>query len=373
MLKKSLLFGVLFLPLAVSAATLHISDDYFLRGSEKATDDLYVLARRATIAGEVRGDAVALGQAISSHGEIGADVLFAGGAVDLRGRVADDARLLGGQIVVSGEVSHDLLAIGPEIEIVSSASVGGDLYAVGERMRMAGKVDGRVRFLGDELRIDGPVAGDVEAWGEVSFGERGKVGGDLIYHAPRELAIPKERVAKEVIFDEMPRGGMNALAGLGGFFSGFFSLWALMTLTFGCALLFLARSRTEEVLLDAAGAFWLRVLRGLLIILLVPIAAFFLFVTVVGASLGIALAALLTAAAVASSALAGILLGMAGERVFFKRSAFPLTYRPVLLGGIALAAVSMIPYIGPLIYFLLFFAALGSTGTVFYRHLREVW
>lgn len=357
------------MPIVVLAAQVHIGSDYFLKGSEKSGDDVYVLAPSATFAGAVSGDAVAVAEGIVSQGEISADAFFVGERVLLGGSVGDDARLLGAQVIVSGEVSDDLLAIGPEISLLPSATVLGNLYTIGGREKIAGQVAGSVRSFARETRIEGSVGGTVEVWGKVFLGERAAIGGDLIYHASREVTIPSgARVGGEVIFDRVREGG----SGLAGLFSGLFSLQILMMLAFAFALLLLARERTEEVLLDAISHFWPRVLRGLIILVLLPVAAALLFASVVLFPIGIALAAFFIASLLAASASAGILVGLWVERVLFKRAPFPLWWRPVLLGILALSLISVIPYVGLLIHAVLLLAALGGVGTVCYKHLKEV-
>lgn len=358
-------------PLVALAAQVHIGSDYFLKGSEKSADDLYVLAPSATLAGSVTGDAVAVARGIQSAGEVSADAFFAGERVVLGGRVGDDARLLGAQVLVSGDVSDDVLAIGSEITLLPSATVLGNLYAIGGRVKIAGEVAGNVQSVSRETRIEGPVGGSVEAWGAVSLGERATIGGDLIYHASREMTIPGEQVRGAVIFDPV-REGDRGLSRLTGLFSGLFSLELLMMLAFGFTLLLLLRERTEEVMFDVLTQFWQRVLRGFLIALLLPLAALLLFASVVLLPIGIALAALSIASFLFASAFAGILVGAWIERALFKRSPFPLTWRPVLLGTLVLSLISVIPYIGGAFYLIVLLSALGGLGTVFYRYLKEV-
>lgn len=371
MSKKSLFLATVFLfPLAAIAASVHIGSDYFLKGGEKTTEDLYTFGESAMLAGAVSGDAVAIGERVTAAGDISADALLFGREVTLSGNVKDDARLLGAEIAVSGTIGDDLVAIGPRVALFPAASVGGNLYVVGDRAALAGTVTGSVRSFARETRVAGEVGGALETWGIVSFGDGARIGGDFIYHAPKEIAIPAGVVGGEAVFVAERDGA--ALSGLSGLFSGLLSLQILATLMFGFALLLFCRERTEEVLLDAELRFWPRVLRGLIIALLVPLAAFSLSASVVGLLLGIALAALFLAALIFSFVFAALLVGSALERFCFKRSPYPLSWRPVLLGTLVLALVSVLPYVGLFVPALLLFAALGGVGTAFYKYLREI-
>ena len=216
--------------------------------------------------------------------------------------------------------------------------------------------------------LTGAVEGDGELWGKAAFEKTARIGGDFIQHASGKTAAPVNvTVGGNVIFDTAERGGMGIPR---SFFGGVFSLKVLMALMLGFALFFLARERTEEVLLDVLPNFWMRALRGLLILLLLPAAVLILLFSVVGIPLALALASLFLLLLVLSFACAGILLGAWIEQFLFKRSAFPLSYRPVLLGVIGISVISVIPFVGPVVCGILFLAAAGSLGTVFFRKLR---
>lgn len=364
------LVAVLF-PLSTLAASIHLVGDYFLKGSEKAVDDVYALARDAVFGGIVQGDAVALSERIRSDGEISADALFVGESVTLGGAVGDDARLVGRSVIISGAVGDDVVAIASSVTAAPEASVGGNLYAVGGRVTLDGEIHGSVRALAKRTEVLGAVDGSVEVWGDLSLGDGARIGGDLIYHAPRERAVMKEQVGGEVIFVRTAREG----AGLGRLHelaSGLFSLQILSLLALGFLLLALARERTEEVLIDVSERFWPRVLRGLLIAFVTPLAAALLFASVVGAAAGVVAVALFLAAFPLSLSFSGLLVGGVMERLLFKRSPFPLHSRPVLLGTVVFALLSVVPYVGPAVALILILASLGSIGTVFYRHLKEV-
>ena len=192
---------------------------------------------------------------------------------------------------------------------------------------------------------------------------------DFIYHAPREAVVASDaRISGETLFDEQK--GMRS--NLASFSSGFASFHLLATLALAFFLFFLFRERTEEILLDAAENLWQRVLRGLLLFLVVPLAGAFLFFTAVGIPLGLALIALYFAGLVFSAAYAGVLLGVFLERPLFRRSAFPLSARTVFVGVALLALLGVIPYLGFVAVLLFTLASFGSLGTIGWRHLKQM-
>lgn len=366
--KTSVICALLF-PFSAFAATVHMGD-YFLKGAETASDDLYVLGETVALEGRIVGDAVSLGRSIVSGSTTTNDVLFIGEEVRLSGIVGDDARLLGSAITIEGVVQDDVIAIGQEVRVAPTARIQGSLYVMGGKVRIFGTVAGDARVISGDMELHGEVRGDVEVWGQASFTAPASIGGDFVYHTDGKAAPPVHvTISGKVIIDEREQGG-SAFA-LGGFWGGFFSLRTLMMLALGFALFFFARERSEELLLDLLPNFGARLMRGALIILLLPAAAALLITTVVGIPIALLLGASVLSLIILGWAYGGLLVGAWSERLFFKRSAFPLSYRPVLLGVLMLSVMSLIPFAGPLLHLALTLAAVGSLGTVCYKHLRQ--
>lgn len=369
---KKILFALTLIaaPFFASAAALHIGSDYFLKGSEHVLADVYVVAPSVAFSGSVGGDAVALGRVVASDGTIGGDALFLGESATVTGDIADDARIAAGTVFVRGKIAGDAVLVGARIRVEKDAVVSGDLYAVGGEIVMDGAVHGAVKVAGGDVRISGAVSGAVEAWGEkILLAPGAFLGGDFIYHAPREATVaPDVRIGGETLFDEQ-KGARSGFASLA---PGFVPFQLLAMLAGAFFLFFLFRERTEEILLDAAENFWMRVLRGLLLFLIVPIASAFLFLTAVGIPLGIALVALYLAGGIFSTAYGGMLIGVLLERQLFRRSAFPLSPRTVFVGVALLALLGAVPYLGFAALFLLTLASFGSVGTIGWRRLKDV-
>lgn len=369
MFKKTLLSLALLLPLSASASTVHIGD-YFLKGAEKASDDVYVMGQTATFAGAVTGDATALSRTIFSEGDISADALLLGESIKVLGPTGDDLRVLGERVVIDGTVGDDVFVIGSHVTIGPRAVIKGSLYAIGGSVDVQGTVEGSATVISGNLTLTGAIGGDLELWGGAVFGEPAKVGGDYILHNSAKNVPPLNVVITgKFIKDDL---SAHKSTGFGSAFSGgFFSLKVLMMLALAFVLFFFARERSEEVLLEVLPNFWPRVLRGLLILIILPLVGILLITTVVGIPLMLIMGALFSLLVLLSWGYAGILLGAWSERILFKRSAFPLTYRPVLLGVLFLSVISLIPVIGPLFHGILILAVAGALGTLFARFVRR--
>ena len=369
MFKKALLLLAFAFPFAVSAASIHIGD-FFLRGAESVPSDLYVLGRTATFAGFIQGDAMSIDRTIFSQSDISGDALFVGEEVTVEGEIADDARLLGNVITIDGDIADDVVAIGAKIILGPKAHVGGSFYAAGGEVEVRGTVAEGVQILSSKTVISGQIEKDVEVWGDASFEKPAKIGGDFIQHGNKKLvSLVNVSIAGKVILDK--KSADTDMLAARSLFGGLFSLKVLMLLALAFSLFFLSRERAENVLLEILPAFWHRTLRGLLILVVVPVIILLLLPTVVGIPIALILSAALLILILLSWGYAGMLLGVWSERIFFKRSAFPLTYRPVLFGCIFLSIISLIPFVGSLFHAILMMAVAGSLGTLFFRSIRR--
>ncbi len=369
MLKKTLLLLAFFFPLSAFAGSLHIGD-YFLKGAEKVSDDVYVMGQTATFAGAVTGDATALSRTIFTEGDISADAFLLGESIKVLGSTGDDLRVVGERVVIDGTVGDDVVVIGSRVTIGPKAVIKGSLYAIGGSVEVQGTVVGRATVISGNLTLTGAIGGDLELWGGAVFGEPAKVGGDYILHNNAKNVPP----LNVVITGKFIKDDLSAHKSTGfssPFSGGFFSLKVLMMLVLAFALFFLARERSEEVLLEVLPNFWPRVLRGLLILIIMPLVGMLLIPSVVGIPIALILGALFFMLVLLSWGYAGVLLGAWSERILFKRSAFPLTYRPILLGVLFLSVISLIPVIGPLFHGILILAVAGSLGTLFSRFIRR--
>ncbi|MDO8594485.1 MAG: hypothetical protein Q7R93_03145 [bacterium] len=363
-----LLLSVFLFPLATFAATIHFGD-YFLKGSESTEDDIYVLGETSALVGSVQGDSISIGRTIFSQSDITGDALFIGDDVKVEGVVRDDARLIGNTIRIDGIISDDVVVIGSKILISQSARVEGSLYVIGQDVEVSGTVLGEAKIFSQRVKITGSVAGDLELWGRASFVPPASVGGDLILHSKKATESPVGvTVTGKVIHDNAAYG--PKLSSSQAFLGGLFSLKILMFLALGFALFLLVRERSEEVLLDTLSNFKVRLLRGMLILILLPVVTLILFFSVIGIPIALLTGSFFVILSLLSWGYAGILVGVWSERFFFKHSAFPLTYRPVLLGVIFLSVLSLIPIVGPLLNFLLMLAVAGSLGTLSFRQIR---
>ena len=371
---------------------------------EVVADDLYASGEVIRVAGTVLGDLVAVGREVYVEGTVEGDVIAAGQAVSITGTVGDDVRIAGQVLHLGPEarVGDDVVAAGFSLEARSGGSIGGTVLAFGYQALLAGEVGEAVRGNLAALELAGTVERDVE----VEVGPRGertpptfgppppvryptvesgltladgaRIGGDLRYESPDEAMVASgAEVAGEVAYEPAPReeeptAADRALDALRRF-AALLLVGGLLLLAAPGWLAGLAATVRERplpslgwglVLLLAAVAACL-----LLALVIAFVAAILGFATLTGlavatvalgvlAELGLAFVLVL-----ACVYLSAIVVGLAGGRLALARDGEPTRGRlfaALALGLVVLVLLGLVPYLGPLVGFLVLLLGLGA-------------
>jgi len=285
----------------IFAFTTKGGDEVNITGS--INDDVYAFGSNVTVSGDIDGDLITAGGRILVDGNVSGDLMAAGGYLNLNGDVGDDARIAGGIITVNGKIRDDLIIGGGQITLGSNASVGGDLIVSGGTIEIDGEVLGDAVLSGGSISISGKIngnlkidevedltiTGDAEIAGDVTYKSKNKakisegavIGGEL-----KETIVEKVKEVKAV--KKAPVAFLTATY-FGGKVVSFLSLFIL-----GIILLlaipkvfskFNDRMRTTVGRCVGAGAIMLFGMPiGMLILFIISI---ILFITVIGAGLGV--------------------------------------------------------------------------------------
>ena len=149
----------------------------------------------------IGGDAIMAGGDINYGGKTGGDFVAAGGSQDIRGRVHGSLRAAGGSVTVRGSVDRNATIGAGDIELDSTAQVGGNVYLIGGKMRIVGAVNGGLLALGSSVELNGKISQDVEVAGdELTIGPRAVIGGNLRYRTRTKAHIdPAAKITGQVI------------------------------------------------------------------------------------------------------------------------------------------------------------------------------
>ena len=343
-------------------------------------DDLYVAGRSVTVDGEVAGDLVAAGRELTLGRRVRADVLAAGGRVTIDGEVGDDVRAAGGELTLSGRLGGDLIAAGGTVTVSPETRVTGRSRVAGGRVDIGGRHERGIEIYGGHVRFSGETPGNVEVVAdalEVLPGAR--IGGTL-YHATRgepridpaaDLAAVEAMPPADWRVEAMRR--IEAWRASGGEVLGIVGplsrlvFWLSLLVTGAVALAALPRgmlAAARTVASDPGKSLGL----GFITLVVAPVLALVLLLTVVGAWLGLAIFALYPIAL-----LGGLVVGIAwlGDLVARAVSG-PDPSRLAEVAGYAVAVLlaalaGLVPVLGGWVLFLAVVVGLGAIVVALWR------
>jgi cytoskeletal protein CcmA (bactofilin family) len=273
-----LLTGGVALPAAPLLGSIRMANQVIVTEDDVVAEDLYALGGRTIVEGTVQGDLVVLsGEVIVTGtvqgdvvglvwgparfaGEVGESVLLASLRLDAGGRIGADLSSLTGEARVSAEVARDVLVIGGSAEV--TGTVGRDLRAQAWRLAVEGEVGRDVA-----ARVDDLVLGDAA-----------RVGGDVTFRASDEVRVSEDATVGGALVQAqvLAPTWAKAVTRLVGWLS------VLGFLVAGVALFWLFRGTAPRAVRLARERPWRSALVGLGMLVLPPLVAVPLFLTLVG-------------------------------------------------------------------------------------------
>lgn len=337
---------------------------------EPVAEDLYLAGRGIHVLSEINADLVAAAWRIVVEKTVSGDLIAAAEQVMVRGDVGDDARLAGRTITIAGQVGDDAIAAGETISLIPEATVGGRFWVAGRTMEIAGTVTKELRAAGQTVTISGVVQGDAFLVAEtIEILPGARLDGDLFYRSPNEAFIAAEAVIagsvqrQELEMPERPEFPViPVLVGL------------TLSLLLCASIVYWLFPRLTH---HASGAVKRDPFKclglGLTVVLVMPVLAIVLMITVLGIPLGLVVVALYPVAL-----LIGFLLGLYvlsnGLLMLLRKGTEVSTgwrFIALVLAIIVLLLTQLIPFVGGLALLFLFLFGLGALALHLYRHYAD--
>ncbi|OGM97106.1 hypothetical protein A2532_02955 [Candidatus Wolfebacteria bacterium RIFOXYD2_FULL_48_11] len=365
--------SVVLLPAVSNAAELKAMRDYTLQKGTVEQGDLYIAAQTNVIAGEVSGDLAIIGGNVLITGNVEQDLIAAGGTVDILGSIGDDLRAVGGTVTIGQHVGGDVVAAGGMIHIISGAKIDGDILVAAGQVIIDGEVMGTVKISGGEVVINGAVGKSVvvRASERVSIGAGATIGGDLAYRSANAVILAEgATIAGETKFEKIERPtrvdkrASAAMAGLLGVMA-LLRLAAMIITAVLAVVLF--RKATQSLTKSSIDHFGRELIRGFVVLVVIPFAILFALISIIGLGLGIAGILAYALLFMIAKVLASILFGTVVLKLIKKKKDYEVTWQSAVVGVIALSIVSLVPIFGWIVACLAFLVSMGSISMLLYQ------
>lgn len=362
----------------VFAQTVSSGENQVLERGQTIEGDYFSTGERVTVSGTVNGDAYIAGGNVIIDGNINGDLLVAGGNIVIRGTVQDDIRVAGGNITISSQVGKNLTVLGGSVNISENSQIAGSLVAgVGNLQIFAPIARGMTIGAGTVL-IGNSVGGDITAGvGEMTLTPDASIAGNLEYWSELDAEIPQSATVSGNITKHSPpqgsaRAAESAAQGIFGAISIGFTLASFFSaLILGLLLVKFAPRYLENVSDNILNSPARSLLVGFIFLIVVPMLAIFLFVTLLLIPLSIVLMALYFLATYVSKIFVAYALGKKASELLKVNWARGLVY---VAGLILFYLVTAIPVIGWILGFgalLLGLGALITSKNTYYKKLVD--
>ncbi len=368
--------AVLTLAGGVSAATFAGGQNYSLGNKQVINDDLYAAGNQVIVSGKVNEDAIIAGANVLVNGQIGQGLIAAGGTINVLSEIGGSARLAGGQVIVGGNIKKDVVVIGGTAQVLSGIEIGRDAVLAGRMILMDGNVAGKLDIKGEQVEINGIISGNVKvvAAKSLKIGKNAVIKGNLEYSAPFEAQIESGAVVKgETSFTAITRDGKrihDAQKTLWGILGVLAFAKLLTLLVTGLLLIALFGKWAAQVVNRAYKGFGWEILRGLAFLVVAPVAAILLMITVIGIFPAIVISLVYALAMIIGGAMAGVLLGALLWKWIYQSKDLVVDWKSAAAGITLLWLVALIPFVGWIVTLLLFLATLGAIAFLAYEKMR---
>jgi cytoskeletal protein CcmA (bactofilin family) len=363
-------------------------------------DDTYLAGAKVVVDEEIGGDAVMAGASLIVTARVAGDLNAAGMSIVVNGEVGDDLRAIGADVNVGRDVGSDLLAFGGSVSLSPKVSVSGDAAVAAGNVHSSSTIEGSARVAGGRVVFDGIIRGDATLVAVERLEVNGIVEGAATVAAPEIILGPEAlfggdvdywRESGDMDFGRTLRSGVAVYNPelqemTGGIFRNRFSrhgpeglllLWMIVTSLAGglCLVVFIfaGRGYFQMAAVELQQAFWKSVASGALYLILTPVAALLLCLSIIGIPIG-----LLFASAYALSLLFATVTTAFVLVLWIEKKADAIWSRPRLfLGGfslfLVLKFVLMVPFIGWFAAFFAFSSAFGAMLSCDVKLFRQLF
>ncbi len=350
-------------PVTAYAAHAEFGKSVSIPTTQIVADNEYLAGGQVVFSSTAQKDLVVAGGQVTVNGPVWGDIVAAGGMVQILREVRGDVRAAGGQVTIAQSITGDVLAAGGSLTILPGAVIGGDVVALGGTIDVEGTVNGSLRAYGGNVTVNGVVAGpaSIKAGKSVTFGGKALMGNVVVYSAPSEATVaPGAKIGDKVTFTKL--GGLpkelsaaGVLFGLLGFLL-FVKFVAILVTALVATQVFqgFALSLSRETL----GRFWKSAGIGFIALIVAPVLIVLLAFSVIGVYAAFMLGALYIFVLVLAGIYVCILTGALLSR--WAEKEVKIGWKWTTLGTIAVFGVWFVPFVGWIVLFILYCAAVGA-------------
>lgn len=354
-MKKTILIAcfVMLVPFAASAYSVKNGDSVYVSKDQTIEGNLYAVGQSLIIDGKITGDVICAGQSININGDVAGDVICTGQSININGKIGGNLRIIGNNINFNGQAERNGIIIGATSITSASSTIGWDLLILGNIFELNGNVGRDLYGSAGKINLNGQIGKNVN----LNFGPQNdyekpltlnsssKISGELKYKSEKEAIIEPGAIIAGQTIHNFPtavtkKSNMVNWAWWWGKLISIFS-----ALVIGLVLISFWREQIIKITNLMKEKIGVSLGWGILILLLTPIIAIILLITIIGIPLSFISIALWLIAMYVSKILVGILIGRSFLNSYWVKQKDSLILA-MIVGIIITYIILAIPFIG---------------------------
>src|ERR1700751_3585545 len=272
-------------PPAAAADTAHGNPNYTLAAGQEVKTDLIVAADRIVIDCVIDGDLITWSRSVTVNGDVKGDVIAWGQDVNVNGTVGGNVRVFCQTLNVSGAVQRNLMSWSGDVNLDRKSKVGGTATLGAGDVVLDGHIGGDLLAFLATIDVNGAIGGSAKIRARrLTIGSGAEIAGTTKYEGsnPADVA-PDAKLGSPIEFTEHPRGPDRSSP---RYYWHQALHWGA-SFVFGLILLLIAPGFFYDVA-NACKKVGPTSGLGVLFLLVTPVAAILVCITMVGIPVGIA-------------------------------------------------------------------------------------
>lgn len=357
---------VVLMAAGVTLAADHKNTESILSSGDTFNGAYTRAAAVVRIDGTVDGNVFVAGNEVSIDGTVNGDVYAVGQNVSVKGKVSGTVHVAGARVDVAGQVGNMLLAAGSSVTVSKDAKIGRGLMAAGSIVDVGGPVGGAAYIAASRVNINSTIDGDTSlSAAHITLGKDAHIDGNLKYNDSAQTSIANDgNVTGSISKYHVNQPKQKALADL----TSKVLFGIVSTFLVGLVLTLIAPATvvaTSEYIQSHALK---STLIGMAVLIVVPVAAVLLLVTIFGIPLAVLIGMTYVAALIISNVFVALWLG---RRIGSTKGVRPgANIWALLMGLVALEVLTILPAIGGLASFAALVIGLGAIAGRSYDRLK---
>ncbi|MCX6807902.1 MAG: hypothetical protein NTZ80_03865 [Patescibacteria group bacterium] len=280
-----ILLAVLFatlIPAITLAAEFNVGSSVSVQNPVK--DNLISAGMSINIGNVVSGDLALAGQNLQVQNEVQGNFIGIGQNIIINGPIKHDIFAAGNILFINSRVDGDVMFAGQQLILTNKAVISGDLTIASGLLDMSGRINGNIKTIGGDVWINGNILGsaNITVQKSLKFGDLGKINGTLKLAAPTDMSPNRDKVGGEIIFQQK---SFNPEKEFGEYKSMMHSIqWlsALVSIILAAVLILISKNFIANFAEVSKEQIWKNLGFGILTIIILPIVAIILAVTIIG-------------------------------------------------------------------------------------------